>query len=83
MTLLVLPGAASAISAQPAAPSVTHGVVVGDVTARSAVLWARADRAATLNVTTTEPIVQVSACSEARATSASGTTTRSSTTSAR
>ncbi|MEX0850704.1 MAG: alkaline phosphatase D family protein [Gaiellaceae bacterium] len=29
----------------------THGVVVGDVTARSAVLWARADRAATLNVT--------------------------------
>jgi alkaline phosphatase D len=30
---------------------VTHGVVVGDVTARSAVLWARADRTATLNVT--------------------------------
>jgi len=51
VTLLVLPGAASAISAQPGTPSVTHGVVVGDVTARSAVLWARADRAATLNVT--------------------------------
>jgi alkaline phosphatase D len=47
--LLVLPGA-SVGSAQPARPSVTHGVVVGDVTARSAVLWARADRAATLNV---------------------------------
>lgn len=50
--LLALPGAASALSGQqPSAPSVTHGVVVGDVTARSAVLWARADRAATLNVT--------------------------------
>jgi alkaline phosphatase D len=49
--LVALPGAASAVSAQAAAPSVTHGVVVGDVTGRSAVLWTRADRAATLNVT--------------------------------
>jgi alkaline phosphatase D len=31
-------------------PAVTHGVVVGDVTARSAVLWARADREGTLKV---------------------------------
>jgi alkaline phosphatase D len=32
------------------APTITHGVVVGDVTASSALLWARADREATLNV---------------------------------
>ena len=32
------------------APAVTHGVVVGDVTAHSAVLWARADREGTLKV---------------------------------
>jgi alkaline phosphatase D len=32
------------------APAVTHGVVVGDVTAQSAVLWARADRKGTLKV---------------------------------
>ena len=32
-------------------PVVTHGVVVGDVTAGSAVVWARADRPATLRVT--------------------------------
>jgi hypothetical protein len=50
VALLVLPGSASAVSAQPVRPEVTHGVVVGDVTARSAELWARADRAATLNV---------------------------------
>src|SRR5215204_5098533 len=31
-------------------PGVTHGVVVGDVTARSAVLWARGDREGTLKV---------------------------------
>jgi alkaline phosphatase D len=31
-------------------PVVTHGVVVGDVTAHSAVLWARADRAGSLTV---------------------------------
>jgi alkaline phosphatase D len=50
---VVLPGAVSAGSA-PAAPAagplVTHGVVVGDVSAGAAVLWARADRAATLHV---------------------------------
>ena len=33
------------------APVATHGVVVGDVTATSAVLWSRADRAATMHVT--------------------------------
>ena len=32
-------------------PVVTHGVVVGDVTAGSAVVWARTDRPATLRVT--------------------------------
>ena len=48
--LVALPGAASAVPSQSGAPFVTHGVVVGDVTARSAVLWTRADRAATLNV---------------------------------
>ena len=32
------------------APAVTHGVVVGDVTAHSAVVWARADREGTLKV---------------------------------
>lgn len=48
--VLALPASVSATSAQPARPSVTHGVVIGDVTARSAVLWARADRAATLDV---------------------------------
>ena len=31
-------------------PAITHGVIVGDVTSSSALLWARADRAATLNV---------------------------------
>ena len=31
-------------------PVVTHGVVVGDVTAHSAVLWARGDREGTLKV---------------------------------
>jgi alkaline phosphatase D len=32
------------------APAITHGVVVGDVTAHSAVVWARADREGTLKV---------------------------------
>jgi alkaline phosphatase D len=31
-------------------PTVTHGVVIGDVTSTSAVLWARADGAATMHV---------------------------------
>jgi alkaline phosphatase D len=48
--VLALPASGSAVSAQSAAPVVTHGAIVGDVTAGSAVLWARADRAATLNV---------------------------------
>jgi alkaline phosphatase D len=33
-----------------AGPAVTHGVIVGDVTSSSALLWARSDREATLNV---------------------------------
>lgn len=48
--LLALPGSSLAARPQQAALTVTHGVVVGDVTARSAVLWARASRGATLNV---------------------------------
>jgi alkaline phosphatase D len=52
--LLVLAASAVAACSSPsiptAPPRVTHGVVVGDVTARTAVLWARADRTATLNV---------------------------------
>jgi alkaline phosphatase D len=31
-------------------PTVTHGVIVGDVSASSALLWARADQEATLNI---------------------------------
>jgi alkaline phosphatase D len=31
-------------------PAITHGVIVGDVTASSALLWARTDRQATMNV---------------------------------
>ena len=41
---------ASVRTASHDAPSVTHGVVVGDVTERTAVLWARADREGTLKV---------------------------------
>jgi alkaline phosphatase D len=33
-----------------ASPTITHGVIVGDVTASSASLWARADREATLHI---------------------------------
>src|SRR5215213_1554982 len=46
-------GGAPAGAAHPrghAAPAPTHGVVVGDVTARTAVLWTRANRDATLHV---------------------------------
>jgi phosphodiesterase/alkaline phosphatase D-like protein len=60
VALLVLPGSASAVSAQPVRPEVTHGVVVGDVTARSAELWARADRAATAAIVDTAGTVQYS-----------------------
>ena len=52
---LVLAAAVFALSGAVAAaesggPKLTHGVVVGDVTAHSAVLWARADREGTLAV---------------------------------
>jgi alkaline phosphatase D len=52
VTALVLVAVASAAPPATGAdgPGVTHGVVVGDVTSGSAVLWARADRAAALNV---------------------------------
>jgi alkaline phosphatase D len=42
--------AGSTVRATGNTPAVTHGVVVGDVTARSAVVWARADREGTLKV---------------------------------
>src|SRR5439155_25747013 len=42
-------GVGAAKHARPG-PTITHGVVVGDVTASSALLWARTDREATLNV---------------------------------
>ena len=51
--VFALPGSGAGAAARPAshdAPVVTHGVVVGDVTAHSAVLWARADREGTLSV---------------------------------
>jgi alkaline phosphatase D len=48
--LLALPGAAAALPGNHERPSVSHGVVVGDVTPRSGVLWARADRGGTLRV---------------------------------
>jgi alkaline phosphatase D len=42
-------GVANAERKGPVVP-ITHGVIVGDVTSSSALLWARADRNATLNV---------------------------------
>ena len=44
-------GGASGAAARhgAAVPTITHGVIVGDVTTSSALLWARADREATLN----------------------------------
>jgi alkaline phosphatase D len=48
--LFALSGSASGSMGRTAVPSVTHGVVVGDVTAHTAVLWARADQVAMLNV---------------------------------
>jgi alkaline phosphatase D len=51
--VFALPGAgagAAVRAASHAEPAVTHGVVVGDVTAYTAVLWARADREGTLKV---------------------------------
>jgi alkaline phosphatase D len=42
-------GVAAAKHKGPAA-AITHGVIVGDVTSSSALLWAQADRKATLNV---------------------------------
>jgi alkaline phosphatase D len=51
--VFALPGGGAVAAARTAgddAPAITHGVVVGDVTARSAVLWARGDREGTLTV---------------------------------
>jgi alkaline phosphatase D len=47
---LVLPGAAAAEAAPHDGSGVSHGVVVGDVTPSSAVLWARGDRGGKLRV---------------------------------
>src|SRR4051812_3392544 len=44
-------GAGAAVrAASHATPALTHGVVVGDVTPHTAVLWARGDREGTLKV---------------------------------
>ena len=51
--VFALPGSGAVAAARTSghdAPAITHGVVVGDVTARSAVLWARGDREGTLKV---------------------------------
>jgi alkaline phosphatase D len=48
--VFALPGAGAGAAVRHAEPVVTHGVVVGDVTAHTAVLWARADREGTLKV---------------------------------
>jgi len=51
--VVAVPGSgagAAAHSASGDGPRVTHGVAIGDVTADSAVLWARADREGTLRV---------------------------------
>ena len=51
--VFALPGSGAGAAVRAAshvAPVVTHGVVVGDVTAHAAVLWARADREGTLKV---------------------------------
>jgi alkaline phosphatase D len=51
--VFALPGSGAGATARPSnhdEPVVTHGVIVGDVTARSAVLWARANREGTLAV---------------------------------
>jgi alkaline phosphatase D len=47
---LALHGVAAAAPAGQDGSEVSHGVVVGDVTPRSAVLWARGDRGGTLRV---------------------------------
>jgi alkaline phosphatase D len=51
LAALALAGSGSGSGSAADGPAVTHGVVVGDVTDSSAVLWARADRAAELRVT--------------------------------
>ncbi len=55
LTVIVLSFAADGASIAAArragpVPTITHGVIVGDVTASSALLWARADGEASLNV---------------------------------
>jgi alkaline phosphatase D len=52
IALVLVPGSLGSGGASAASePVVTHGVVVGDVTASSAVVWARTDRPATMRVT--------------------------------
>ncbi|HET6643215.1 MAG TPA: alkaline phosphatase D family protein [Gaiellaceae bacterium] len=48
--VFALPGSGAVAAAGHNGPQLTHGVVVGDVTTDSAVLWARADREGTLTV---------------------------------
>jgi alkaline phosphatase D len=51
LAALALAGSGSGSGSPADGPAVTHGVVVGDVTDSSAVLWARTDRGAELQVT--------------------------------
>jgi alkaline phosphatase D len=48
--VFALPGSGAVAAAGNNGPELTHGVVVGDVTTDSAVLWARADREGMLTV---------------------------------
>jgi alkaline phosphatase D len=48
--VFALPGGGAVAAGGHNGPQLTHGVVVGDVTTDSAVLWARADREGTLTV---------------------------------
>ena len=50
LTLVAGGSGTAAPSTTRADPTITHGVIVGDVTASSGLLWARADQEATLNV---------------------------------
>jgi alkaline phosphatase D len=52
VVVAVAPGGASVAAARRKGPpaAITHGVIVGDVTSSSALLWARADRESPLNV---------------------------------
>lgn len=53
VALIVIQPAAQRVRAAAGLAQVTHGVIAGDVTTNSAVIWARADRASTMHVLVT------------------------------